>query len=328
MTQLEDRAVRALAEALGEIHLLASVDRRTDLVDSIRRAPGVGLFVAVPDNVAHTHLTRIARACVDHDNAPAARQALHDEVQRLAGGQRAVSWLGFCNKVLDADLPVELRIRLLEFGITRRRAGWGNDRPPGRVDPLSEFTRLVVGGSAGQIDAFCAAIDGPNWGGRDTLVVPTPPAPGKPPGPGEPPKPPKRPRWPLWVAAVGLALLITWVVDQAIPEDKPPVSVPVGWSTTTLQPDGTAVATVAVPDGRPRLVLPLDLSDKNPAGGACPGTRVEVALDEQKGTLRGLSEEVRIDVPAHQPTLMLRLTLRAGQNCAFRLNTTAVRFEG
>jgi hypothetical protein len=119
--------------------------------------------------------------------------------------------------------------------------------------------------------------------------------------------------------------VVAWAVFQA-QEDRPAVSVPVGWDVTVLQPDATASATVAVPDGRTRLVLPLDLRDPNPGSGVCSGT-VELSLDGEQATVRQLSEVVRTALPAHRSTLTLRLTLRTPQGCQAQLYTKAVSFE-
>ncbi|MFF2041957.1 hypothetical protein ACFVVX_16140 [Kitasatospora sp. NPDC058170] len=323
MTMLEEGAVRALAGALRDIQQLESTDRRAELVHTIRQTPGVQDFEVVPDNATYTHLTRIARSCIQHRNAPAARRALHEEARRVAGGQRAVSWLGFFNAVLDSGHPESFRIWLLDVGGRLRTAGWGSSRSPGEQDPLGEFTRLVSEEDPARIRAFCAAIGlvGEGDGGGITIEV----SPAEEPGPQ--PEPGRSRRWVLLSTAVAVALVVTaWAVSQS-GEDRPAVSVPVGWDSTELRPDGSATATVAVPDGRTRLVLPLDLSDPNPDSGACSG-EVELSLDGQGTTTRGLKEVVRTAVPAHQTTLTLKLTLRAAPGCRFQLNTTAVGFEG
>ncbi|MEU8516676.1 hypothetical protein AB0C76_34585 [Kitasatospora sp. NPDC048722] len=329
MRQLDDRAVHVLAAALKEIPLLESVDRRVDLVHSIRQAPGVLEFEVASDNGTHTHLTRITRACIEHRNAPAARRALHEEARRLAGGQRAVSWLGFFNAVLDSRHPDAFKMWLLDRGGLLLAQGWGSATAPGVPDPLSEFTWLVVGGSQAQIQAYCAEIDGlPD----NTVVGPVVPQP-KPPAPVEEVPPNRRRGWLLAGAAVVVLAVVIWAVASA-GGDLPTVSKPVTWDTAVLSldpHDGQKVAAGTVfdvPAGRTHLVLPLNLSDPNPGGGACPGTTVDVSIEGQEFPGTPLDGVVHASVPKGRTSLSLTLTLRTTDNCRFLINTGTVEFEG
>ncbi|MEV7026916.1 hypothetical protein [Kitasatospora sp. NPDC093558] len=342
MRQLDERAVHVLTAALKEIPLLENADRRADLVHSIRQAPGVVEFEVTSDNATHTHLTRITRSCINHSNPPAARKALYEEARRLAGGQRAVSWLGFFNAVLDSRHPERFRIWLLDIGGWLRTQGWGSSTAPGVPDPLSEFTWLVAGGSQAQILDFCRDIEGLPDSARQDLTRPDPPRKPEEPEKPEPesPEQPSRRKW--WVAggaacAVVLAAVI-WAVVSA-DGDRPAESVPVVWDMDVLsektsppnaptQTGPVANTKVDVPAGRTRLVLPLNLSDSNPNGGACHTTTVDVSIDGQTWTGRRLDEAVRASVPAHRTSVTLTLTLRSPEHCSFQIKTNTVNFEG
>ncbi|MFB6893643.1 hypothetical protein ACFCX4_30480 [Kitasatospora sp. NPDC056327] len=328
MKQLDSHAANALAGALRDIQSLANTNRREDLVHSIREAPDVHDFEVVPDNAVSTHLSRIAWACVQHRNAPAARHALHAAAQRLAGGQRAVAWLAFCNAVLDSGHPAFLKIRLLDLGDRLRTDGWGGSRSSDEPDPLGVFTRLVATGSGAQVRAYGQELDGREWPEDGPATLPGHPGhPGHPVHPSEPP--PVRPRrW--WQVAAGAAVLIAVVVWAVVragggPE---PVTVTVAWDPAVLAPGGAAVAVLTVPAGRDRLVLPLGLKDASPGTGICTAT-VDLAVDGAEPTERQLSEEVRTVLPkGHGSTVTVRLTLRTQQGCRYLVKTEKARFEG
>ncbi|MEU8580232.1 hypothetical protein [Streptomyces abikoensis] len=325
MTPLERAAVVALTGALREIQQLDDADRRASLVRDIRGAPGVRDFMVDPDRMSDVHLGRIARACVEHRKAPAARRALHNEVSNLAAGHRAVAWLQIFNKVLDSGRPETLKLDLLIIGTTLRRGGLRDPQSLERQDPLREFTRLVGKGTSEEIRAFRASIDDVSDGCDPRNHVE--PLHDQPLTLYEPPQSSKR----VYAAAIGVFVLllvgvVVWIVIAG-QGDRPAVWVSVRWDTTVLQPNGTATATVAVPGDRTRLVLPLDLRDPNPGSGACRGT-VDLSIDGQKPTSRGLSEEVRTTLPTGRSTLTLKLTLKAPQGCKFQINTEEVGFEG
>ncbi|MFE2407319.1 hypothetical protein ACFXDE_03120 [Kitasatospora sp. NPDC059408] len=333
MRQLDERAVHVLAAALKDIPLLENVDRRVDLVHSIRQAPGVLEFEVASDNGTHTHLTRITRACIEHRNAPAARRALYEEARRLAGGQRAVSWLRFFNAVLDSRHPDSFKMWLLERGGLLLAQGWGSATAPGVPDPLSEFTWLVVGGSRTQIQAYCAEIDGlPDNTVADPVV---PPPDGESPAP-EKEEPPSRRRKRWLLAGAGAVVVLAVVIWAFVSAggDLPTVSRQVEWPTTTLSLDPhdgqqSVTGSVAdVPAGRTRVTLPLNLSDLNPSGGACPGTTVDVSIEGQEFPGTPLDGVVHASVPKGRTSLSLKLTLHTTNNCKFLINSSTVDFEG
>ncbi|MEE1784568.1 hypothetical protein PUR71_16905 [Streptomyces sp. SP17BM10] len=332
MRQLDERAVHVLAAALKEIPLLENGDRRADLVHSIREAPGVVEFEVTFDNATHTHLTRITRSCIQHSNAPAARRALYEEARRLAGGQRAVSWLRFFNAVLDSRHTDAFKEWLLENGGLLLTQGWGSSTAPGIPDPLSEFTWLVVGGSQAQIREFCDGI--PGLPGSITVVIA--PAGGEQPAEREHEEPAtgSRRRWWLvgGVAAAAVLAAVIWAVVPA-GDDRPTVSEQVPWDTAMLSLDSgdgkkVAAATVDVPAGSTRLVLALNLSDPNPGGGACPKTTVDVTIGDQTLPDLPLDYVVQTSVPKGRTSLTLKLTLNTPDHCKLLINTGTVDFKG
>ncbi|MFD7902506.1 hypothetical protein ACFV4G_09675 [Kitasatospora sp. NPDC059747] len=325
MRQLDERAVHVLAAALKEIPLLENGDRRADLVHSIREAPGVVEFEVTFDNATHTHLTRITRSCIRHSNAPAARQALYEEARRLAGGQRAVSWLRFFNAVLDSRHPDGFKEWLLDNGGLLLAQGWGSSTAPGVPDPLSEFTWLVVGGSEAQVREFCSSI--PGLPSSVTIAIPTPH--GDEPEPREPKARSRRTWWLAGgVGAVVLAMVVWAIVSAG--GDRPAVPVSVRWNGEELSRsvDGTSTLStkVNVPAGRTRVEIPLNLSDKNPDSGECHETTVEMTIGGWKSGDRKPGEVVRAKVPANQPTLDLELTL-SPKGCTLLVNIHTVDFK-
>ncbi|MFF4407495.1 hypothetical protein [Streptomyces sp. NPDC001404] len=323
MTPLERAAVAALTGALRDVQQLDDSDRCASLMYAIRDAPGVGDFVVDPDRRPDLYLGRIARACVEHSNAPAARWGLHDGVRYLAAGHRAVAWLSFFNEVLDSRCPEDLKLDLLRTGTRLRKEGLHSIQSPGQQDPLGDFTRLVSGGTPEKVRAFLAGINDVS-NDDDSRSLERAPSAQPPVSEGS-----LRRLIRLYPRTVGVCVLLLGLVIWAVIEalgDRPTVSVSVGWDTTVLQPNSTASATVAVPGGRTRLVLPLDLRDLDPGSGACPGT-VDLSIDGQKPTTRGLSDEVHTGLPGGRSRLTLKLTLKAPQGCKFQINTKKVRFE-
>ncbi|KDN86375.1 hypothetical protein [Kitasatospora cheerisanensis] len=131
--------------------------------------------------------------------------------------------------------------------------------------------------------------------------------------------------------AVGATLLATAgvVTAVALPHGPPPLpDQAVKWSPADVQPGDGSSAEVNVPAEANRLVAHIQLTDKDPDLGSCPG--MKIALSAEPGGSTGWQapdKPLSVTVPPGHSGLRITLRLQAPTGCEQHIDTQRVEFE-
>ncbi|QKW19230.1 hypothetical protein HUT16_09265 [Kitasatospora sp. NA04385] len=289
-----------------------------------------------PVQVQHHELSvsaaRIAKFLAEEHGQPSAAIGhLHDWLVGVAGAQLRGDWVAFLARVQGAPgLTVHERADLVVIAGVLCFPPVTPVRADGRRLVEMATHALVIGSPSLLLEDLSARQEQQlAWHARQEVEKSRS---GPPPlRETDPPVlPPPRERRRVVAAAVGLALLVTAGLVTAVSWPGGPAPLPdqkAIWTAHTVDPGGTAFATVDVPAGAKRLEAELTLRDANPDTGACNDLTAELSTDQGGSSgPRPLGAKASVPVPSGRSAVRLTLRLAGMANCTQTIDIPSIRF--